>query len=54
MHYLMGSEMGWAAVPFIVAVGVVYTWLAGLLVNRTTKVSRTEHMTKDVKISRAA
>jgi len=54
MHYLMGSEMGWAAVPFIVAVGVIYTWLASLLVNRTTKVSRTVDMTKEAKISRAA
>jgi hypothetical protein len=42
MRYLIDSQMGWAAVPFIVLIGVAYMWLADRLVNRKAKVARHE------------
>jgi hypothetical protein len=27
MRYLIGSELGWVAVPFIFLVGVAYIWV---------------------------
>jgi hypothetical protein len=34
MRFFIESEMGWAAVPFIVLIGVAYMWLADRLLTR--------------------
>jgi hypothetical protein len=39
MRYLIDSQMGWAAVPFIALIGVAYMWLAESLLNRKAKVA---------------
>lgn len=42
MRYLIDSQMGWAAVPFIVLIGVAYVWLADRLLNRKARVATRE------------
>jgi hypothetical protein len=39
MRYLIDSQMGWAAVPFIALIGVAYMWLADRLLDRKAKVA---------------
>ena len=39
MRYFIDSQMGWAAVPFIVLIGVAYMWLADRLLDRKAKVT---------------
>jgi hypothetical protein len=38
MRYLIDSQMGWATVPFIVAIGAAYLWVADRLLGRKTTV----------------
>ena len=54
MHYMIGSEMGWAAVPFIFLVGALYVWVADMLVNRSAKTSVQEHRPSVDRAARAA
>ena len=42
MRYFIGMQMGWAAIPFIVLIGVVYVWLADSLLGRKAKVATRE------------
>ena len=39
MRYFIESQIGWAAVPFIVLIGVAYMWLADSLLNRKAEVA---------------
>jgi hypothetical protein len=41
MRYLIGSQMGWASVPFIVLAGVAYVWVAERLMARKSKTANT-------------
>ena len=34
MHYMIGSQMGLIAVPFIFVVGAAYLWIVDRLLNR--------------------
>jgi hypothetical protein len=54
MHYMIGSEMGWAAVPFILLVGVAYVWVADMLLSRSTKTSAQEREPRVDKTAKAA
>ena len=51
MRYMIGSQLGWAAVPFILLVGVAYVWVADRLLGRSTKTTMVE---REPKISKAA
>jgi len=51
MRYMIGSELGWVAVPFIFLVGVAYVWVADRLLSRSTKTTMVEHKAR---ISKAA
>jgi hypothetical protein len=31
MRYMIGSELGWVSVPFILLIGAAYVWVAGRL-----------------------
>jgi hypothetical protein len=42
MRYLIDSQMGWGAVPFIALIGVAYMWLADSLLGRKAKVATRE------------
>jgi hypothetical protein len=42
MRYLIESQMGWATVPFIVAIGAAYLWAMDRLLGRTAKVQTLE------------
>jgi hypothetical protein len=42
MRYLIDSQMGWAAVPFVALIGVAYMWLADSLLGRKVKVTTRE------------
>jgi hypothetical protein len=42
MRYLIDSQMGWTAVPFIALIGVAYMWLADRLLGRKVKVATSE------------
>ena len=38
MHYVIGSQLGWAYVPFIFAVGVAYVWIVDRLLGEQASV----------------
>jgi hypothetical protein len=40
MRYLVGSQMGLLAVPFIVLVGVAYAWVMERLLGRKSEIVR--------------
>jgi hypothetical protein len=42
MRYLIGSQIGWAAVPFVLIVGAAYLWLADRWLGRKADV-QTSH-----------
>jgi hypothetical protein len=42
MRYLIDSQMGWLAVPFVALVGVAYMWLMDSLLRRNVSVERRE------------
>jgi hypothetical protein len=57
MHGLIGSEMGWIAVPFIFVVGVAYVWIVDRLLSRSAGARTAEQTTtnaKDTKVAKAA
>ena len=42
MRYLIETQMGWVAVPFVALIGVAYMWLMDSLLRRNVKVERRE------------
>jgi hypothetical protein len=44
MRYFIGMQMGWAAVPFIVLIGVAYMWLADRVLSRKAEVAIHENV----------
>jgi len=51
MRYMIGSDMGWLALPFLAVVFVAYAWVADRLVGRSAKTTMVE---REAKISKAA
>lgn len=51
MRYMIGSEMGWVAVPFILLVGFAYVWVAGRLFSRSSKTTLVE---RESEVAKAA
>ena len=54
MHGLIGTEMGWLAVPAVFVVGAAYVFIVDRLLNRSTRTRTTEQTTTDSKVARAA
>jgi len=48
MHFMIGSQMGLVALPFIVGVGLAYMWVVGRLLSRTSGSHVVERDTKAV------
>jgi hypothetical protein len=40
MRYLVGSQMGLFAVPFVVLVGVAYVWVTERLLGRKSEIAK--------------
>ena len=53
MRYMIGSQMGWIAVPFIFVVGAAYVWIVDRLLSRSTRATVSD-VTTTAKISKAA
>jgi len=39
MRYLIGSQMGWVAVPVIILAGAAYIWVMDRLVGRKSEIT---------------
>lgn len=42
MRYLIGSEIGWAALPVLIVVSVAYIWVVDRLLSRKPKAGTRE------------
>jgi len=54
MHGLIGSQMGWIAVPAIFVVGAAYVFIVDRLLNRSTRVQAADKTTRETKAAKAA
>jgi hypothetical protein len=43
MRYMIGSQLGWIAVPVIFLVGTAYVWVADRLLVRKAQTGTREH-----------
>ena len=46
MRYMIGSQLDWAAAPFILLVAVAYVWVADRLLGRRSKTTLVESESK--------
>ncbi|MFI5282665.1 MAG: hypothetical protein ACHQ0J_05990 [Candidatus Dormibacterales bacterium] len=54
MHGLIGTEMGWLAVPAVFVVGAAYVFIVDRLLNRSTRVQIADKSTQETKAAKAA
>ena len=54
MRMMLSDQMGWLAIPFVLAVGIAYVWAASRFIERKAKRLTVTRVTPEPAAKRAA